>query len=358
MDMHKSHLLLLAFVLVALPCFADDTIEASATNNINVEKAPELVMQDETLKISKAKDISLGNTRVNIDVDFHFKNISNHDVTKKIAFVLPPVFCREDKLSSWAGLDANTDNTFPGANALNDFSNIVDGKTQKFTIRRQAVLGQRDITDLLTQLQIPLNPCNIHITSDGDPDPRYAANLKKYQLLTGANEPAWSENVYYEWMQTFPAGKVINIHHNYTTTTGGSVLAARTSKELSEEFTENKPVLTPLWDKPLKSLSASNPALVKTVNNEAHYCVLPIWVEYNLITGANWQGGIKNFQLIISDASGAPFAVNQFYKNEKVETKGTGDTLTFTMTNFIPTQNILVQYLSLPQSQAEVQGCG
>lgn len=343
--------------------WADDSIEAAATGNIVFEKTPELIMQDETLTIHKSANKNIWDERVSIDVDFHFKNISNHDMTRKIAFVLPPVQCRMEINSAWQGLDFK--NAGDQHQALSDFTTDVDGQPQKMTSRITATLNKKDITSLLNKLNIPLNPCNIQVTSQGQPDPRYSANLKKYHLLAQTNEAAWDENIYFEWMQTFPAGKIIHIQHHYTAPVGGSVLSPRNLSELNQEFTNNKPPYTPLWNRDPDSLQQTNSQLVSNqVNPETgkmnpRFCVAPKWVLYNLLTGANWNHGIGLFKLVIQDDADAPFAVNAFYQaNNDVHITKEANTMTFTLQHFIPTQNLLVQFLSLPQTADDLKACG
>jgi hypothetical protein len=362
--MRKIAIMILFIISFTPFAWADDTVEASPTGNIVFEKAPELIMQDETLTISKSASQHLGEESFSIDVDFHLKNISDHDVTRKIAFVLPPVQCRMDVNSTWGGLDSN-DTTGMRNNGLKDFTTTVNGKSQAVTTRTEAMLDQHNITSLLTKLNIPLNPCKVQTTINGEPDPKYSLNLKKYHLLTQSNDAAWSENIYFEWTQTFPAGNIINIHHHYTPIAGGSVLSPRTLKEINDEFTKNNPPLNPVWNRSPISLSDTNPTIVTikndfgSSNNQKRFCLMPSWIQYNLITGANWNHGIGIFKLIIQDDANAPFAVNEFYSNnDKVQINKSENKMTFTITDFVPTQNLFVQFLILPQSPEDLQLCG
>lgn len=362
--MDKTSLIILLLVVGNTLAWADDAVEAAPTGNIVFEKTPNLIMENETLVISKSAATSLGEEKFSIDVDFNFKNTSDHDITRKIAFVLPPVQCRMDFNSTWAGLDLKTPDQEINS-GLKDFATTVNGKEQAYTIRTVAMLGQQNITHLLATLHIPFNPCNVQSTPEGAPDPRYSDNLQRYHLLTESNDAAWSENIYFEWTQRFPAGKVINIRHHYTPVIGAAVPSARTDNELNDWFSENNPSYTPIWSRNLATLSTTNPAILYTKNddstndNQPRYCVMPEWVRYNLTTGAYWNGGIKSFKLIIKDAAGAPFAINTFYSNtQNVQQNINDNTMTFTAKNFIPTKNLLILYISLPQKKAELQGCG
>lgn len=343
--------------LITSTVLADDAIEASPTSNIQFEKTNDLIMQDETLIITRLASKSLSDTKVNIDVDFHFKNISQTDITRKIAFVLPPIFCREDKRSSWSGMGEKNETS--SALSFQDFTTTVDENTQTYTTREEVFLENKNITDLLKKLNIPLNPCKIPFDSDGKPKGKYFSILQQNHLLTEANEPAWSENIYFEWTQTFPANKTIYVKHHYTTSTGGSVLSPRTLDDIENIFTQHTPAYTPIWNQNIETLKDSNASIVKTTDNIPHYCVMPIWVDYNLLTGAEWKNGIGEFTLRIKDDNSLPLAVNQFYKNsDQVQTSKDSNSINFTIKSFIPSENIFIQYLSMPQTSEEMQSCG
>lgn len=362
--MRKDWLILLILILFCPTVFADDTVEAAVTGNIVFEKTPELVMQDETLTISQSAGNSLEDEKVSIEVDFHFKNISNHDITRKMAFVLPPVQCRMEVNSLWRGLDTDEKDE-PHNQGLKDFLTTVNGQSQSFTTRSEAILHQHIITDLLNQLHIPLNPCNIRSTAEGKPDPRYSEDLKKYHLLTQTNEAAWSQHIYFEWLQTFPAGKTIQVKHRYTPVIGESVLSPRSIEDLNALFPKVTPDKHPIWNQTPSTLSQSHPRIMENkkdqVMNESQtrFCVMPKWVQYHLKTGANWNGGIGTFKLIIRNAANTPFAVNQFYKNDSpIAIAKEAKMMSFTITHFIPTENLFVLFLSLPHSAEEFKACG
>jgi hypothetical protein len=335
-NMRIKRLFFIILVIYSTFTWADDAVEAAATGNIVFEKAPELIMQDETLTITKSAGKNFSDDNFSVDVDFHFKNISDHAVTRKIAFVLPPVQCRMDANFMWRGLDANDEYDLQNK-GLKDFTTTVDGKPQSYTIKTEAMLGQRNITTLLNKLQIPLNPCKIQPTSTGEPDPRYRANLT----------------------QTFPAGKTIHIHHHYTPSIGESVPSPRPITELNDQFPKATP---PLWNRDPATLAESHPSIVYTktdLGKQKRFCVMPKWVRYHLKTGAYWKGGIQHFKLIVKDAANAPFAVNQFYKKiDNAHLVINNDTMSFVIDHFVPAENLFVLFLSLPHSKEDLQACG
>lgn len=357
--MRRYHFL--PFVLLILfisPVWADDATEAAATSNITFEMTPELIMQDETLTINRLPSHLFGEEQFSIHVDFHFKNTSDHNVTRTIAFALPPVQCRDDINTMWGGLE-NTDQKNTG---LKDFTTTINGHPLVYTKRVEAMLGQQNITNLLTMLKIPLNPCQIHSTPDGDPDPRFSTDLMKYHLLTENNEPAWSENIYFEWQQVFPARQVVHIQHHYTPVSGESVPAPRSIKDLNDWFTGNSPPMYSVWNKNPDTLAKNYPDIIHKDNyaqdNQLRLCLIPEWIRYRLTTGAYWKKGIGLFKLVIIDGQNKPFAVNEFYKkDDQAQTFINGNTMTFSIKNFIPTQDLLVLFLSVPKMMKNSEVC-
>ncbi len=358
--MKKSLVLSIVLMTFTAPLWADDAVEAVGTSGIVFEKTKDILMQDETLTISKLSK-SFFEKDYKIDVDFHFKNVSNKDITRKIAFVLPPVQCYSERDSNWKGLD-NSNSRIKG---LKDFTVIVDGKPLKFEKRSEAVLNKRDITELLTNLKIPLNPCLIKLTKDGKVDPKYRDLLQKNSLLTEYGTPAWTENSYFEWIQTFAADKVVHIQHHYTPIIGSSVPSLYSIENLDRFFTESVPALSPHWYPDLHSLTKSHPEIIgkntepNAKDNSTRFCLMPDWVLYHLTTGAIWNGGIGEFKLVINDAAGSPIAINDFYKkSDDVKVSSTANSMTYTAHNFIPTQDLMVMFISLPQNKKDLQSCG
>lgn len=352
--MQKTLILIIVFFAVSA-AYADDAVEAVAPGDIVFEKTPNILMLDETLTITKLSNKFSANDFY-IDVNFHFKNISNKDITRKIAFALPPVICNDESHSMWEGMDS-PDNVYE--KGLKDYAVFVNGNKITYTQRALANIGQKNITSLLSRLHLPLNPCQIKLTKEGKLDPKYADVLTNNHLITADNMPIWSENIYFEWMQTFPAGKIIEISHRYTPVIGTTVPAPQTINNLNRYFIDRTPRLSPLWNRDPISLVQTNPDLVYKTTNEPRLCLVPSWVLYRLTTGAYWNSGIGKFKLIVIDKAGAPFAVNKFYgATDKVQTITTNDQMSFTINHFIPKQDLLILFLALPKTNEDLKMCG
>jgi len=354
----------LAFLILLSTTFitsswADDSVDAALAGGIVLSKSPEIAMQDETLTITKfpSKDINQG--KFGIDVDFHFKNTSKQDLVRKIAFVLPPVDCHIDTVTMWRGLE-NTDSEMNN-NGLKDFTVTVNDQTQHYTVRREAMMGNRNITDLLTTLKIPLNPCQIKIETDNYPDKKYRNALQQNHLLDSTNSPAWSEHIYFEWLQKFPSNKIVHIQHHYTPVNGQSVTVPYTISDLTQRYSSQSSAQHLMWLRDPSTLTTTNPMIVNhnSDDHQIRFCLSPMWLDYQLTTGANWQKGIGLFKLIIKDENGATFAVNKFYKDtDQVQKTIQDNTMIFIARNFIPQKNLFVMFLALPQTRQDLQICG
>lgn len=362
--MRTNLILLILLSTLFTSAFADDAVEAVAPGEITFEKAPDIIMQDETLTITKLSKNFTGKD-FKIDVDFHFQNNSTEDIERKIAFVLPPILCNEENHSMWQGL--NSDDVYQ--KGFKDFSVVVDGKKINFTQRVTTKLGNQNITSLLQQLHVPLNPCQIKFTKEGKLDPKYAATLASNHLLGANGSPAWSENIYFEWAQVFPARKVLEISHHYTPVNGAMVPSPQTVNEINRFFTDRTPPYTPVWNRDPSILAQSNPELVykppvdfsnsPSGVKESRFCIIPSWILYHLTTGAYWNGGIGKFHLVIIDLAGGPVAVNTFYGDKDVvETTISKNRMSFTINHFIPTKDLMVLYLSLPKTSEDLKTCG
>lgn len=346
-------------MFLATPVFADSVVDAVPTSGIEFEYAPGLVVQDETVTISKLGKNFL-DQHYSIDVDFHLKNNSDHDITRIVAFILPPVRSDFENYTTWSGVDDND------ATALKDFKVTVDGKKQDYTTRTVAVLHGEKISEQLSDLNLPLNPGKIKLMPDGKFDPKYYSVLKKNKLLTKYNLPAWQANIYFEWRQVFPAGKVVNIHQHYTPVVGYGAPESMTSNDLARLFaiSEKNALPKSLWNRSPETLATTNPTVVNKndiakLSDEKQFYLVPAWILFNLKNSENWKGQIGTFTLIIDDAANAPFAVNDFYSaNQAVQTNINGNAMSFTIKDFSPTKNLQIVFLSLPQTDVDLQQFG
>src|SRR4029079_5981496 len=108
----------IVLIVLLLPIsWADDAVEALAPTTMMFEKSKDIQMVDETLTITHNSK-SFNDQDFSVDVDFHFKNTSAQDITRKMAFALPPVRCNMEVNAMWEGLDGKD----PYEKGLKDFT--------------------------------------------------------------------------------------------------------------------------------------------------------------------------------------------------------------------------------------------
>lgn len=118
-------------------------------------------------------------------------------------------------------------------------------------------------------------------------------------------EPAWQLVTHITRKQIFPAGKSINVEHEYMPVAGGSVggsLVAEYRKNPDTRFADyakqyciDKAFLggfDKAYAKKLKAYNAKGDDYAGVPHAEH-------WVSYVLKSGANWKGPIKDFRLVI-----------------------------------------------------------
>lgn len=114
---------------------------------------------------------------------------------------------------------------------------------------------------------------------------------KEFQLEKKLLSPR-NYSLKYYWQQTFPPKKKIIIEHTYVPTAGGtSTHAWATSDEIKEYC------IDPGLERTIKSKLQE-----VWKNRDDKKCPNWLswsWVDYTLLTGANWKGAIGSFELIV-----------------------------------------------------------
>jgi len=192
----------------------------------------------------EAEDLSIGIDHIR--VAYVFRNTTTRDVTGEVIFPLPPISLAAMTESSWnLPEDLERDN-------LLAFTATVDGAPVPVAIDRIAVIEPpwdenrplnqqydtpgRDVTAELARFGIPLSVNSDRVSallmalnSDQQSAAAAAGLAQYYYPADGGNgvpryvAPLWSVILRYHWTQTFPAGAMVQIAHEYENRPSGGL---------------------------------------------------------------------------------------------------------------------------------------
>lgn len=246
------------------PLLANDSSYGVDNGTISFKYQPEISMDKESLFISEEK----------IVVDYTFSNVGKKDLDIPMAFPMPPmVFETEEDHSE-----------------ISDFKLWVNGAPQK-TKRKLVVLldGKTDISDKLARFGWSVDDLERYLYNYFDPEKKNNGVPKGKKPLPASwfkrGEPKFSISEYFVWLQRFPAGKAISIRHSYAPSV--SSIASVSGGEIIKSYGKDYCI-----DEGARAkLKASYPTWIK-----GGRCAN---LKYILMTANNWQGAIKEFDLVI-----------------------------------------------------------
>jgi hypothetical protein len=335
--MRRPLLLAVAACLAVHPLHADDGAASIAAGGlVLMKREPRTTMAKEILQISPRR----------VTVDYDFRNDSDVPITTVVAFPVPAYTFGEDS------------ETF-GDPAFSDFQLTIDGSHATFSIETRAFADKRDITALLARSHIDAATFGNWDSKQHDydviPDFR-RASPQAQQLLTTAGafkdgEPNWSVAKKYYWTQTFPPHTTIHIRHQYTPAIGGMNSVGYGLTEPADPY-EAKQMdslcLEPASRARLTALSQRN-------DRQVPYN----YVDFILTTANTWKTPIEDFTLIVerpeADKSRRSLepkidpmdeSLVSFCWNGPV-TKTDANHFTAHQTNFIPTKELRIGYISV-----------
>jgi hypothetical protein len=185
-------------------------------------------------------NVSIENERLTIEgfprdtkilVEYEFLNHSNLDITTVVAFPIPDYIVP-------ATANSHLD---PG---FEDFRVWIDGTEVKYDTNCKALLNGHDYTNVLNSLGIDIcTHAYFFVDKKGNytsPSPDYQipklpeeaqATLKALGLIT--DSPEWLVRKRYYWTQTFPAGKMVKIRHEYRSRSGVTKIFGPDDENLS-----------------------------------------------------------------------------------------------------------------------------
>lgn len=278
--------LALALAPLAAPALANDSeAEIGMGGIVVLKQSRHIVMESEDLLLSEAL----------VRVSYRFRNPTARDIETTVAFPLPRqprgMMARhydEDRAQDWSGFG---------------FATRIDGAPVRMRMIERAMIGDRDVTDRVNALGLPLFwPAELSRIEALD-DERRAALLAE-GLLTN-RDPAWPDTLVPAWDlatffvrdQVFPANSTVTVEHEYVPMTGGSVGGAlypsvrKESPEILADYRRRYCVDQSFLAGVDRRLAAIKPGTSSHMSET--------WLGYVLSSGANWNGPIRDFRLVV-----------------------------------------------------------
>ncbi|WP_370678067.1 DUF4424 domain-containing protein [Pleomorphomonas sp. PLEO] len=336
--MKKPSTVAIAALLAGLPTLAhaNDTMAELAAGGLTFVSADDVTMQSEDLYISPKQ----------VRVDYVFHNGGDRDRTTVVAFPMPDIEGSGDFIVSVPNPDSD--------NFMN-FSVAVDGKAVTPNVDRHAFAVDVDVTQELTDHNIPLLPFG-NSTSQalaGLPKDLVADWIERGIIIPIDYDdgngwktdyvPVWKLKTTYWWRTTFPAGRDMRVAHRYTPSIGATAGLNFIGSD------ENAPFTGEDFDRE-KQRYCFDESFIQAVTNHLDAAktqdsyLQESWISYVLTTGANWGGTIGHFHLTVD--KGDPDALVSFCGDGVKKTGPT--TFELTADDFYPERNIDIALIGRP----------
>jgi hypothetical protein len=315
----------------------NDSSAELADGGLVLTKSAAIEMQSENLFISPTQ----------VRVDYKFANTSDKDVTVTVAFPMPDITTN--------GVDDMI--AIPTQNPTNimGFSTTVDGKPVVAQVEQKALKDGVDRTALLKSLGVPIQPHLDAADAALDKLPKSAQDqLLKLGMVTPNDYDAghgmehhlgaaWTLKTTYFWQQTFPAGKVLSVHHQYTPSLGGTAGTSWGTTYFSQEPTYAASKAKYCVD---DDFIASARKTIPPGQEMPNFYEQRL--EYILSSGANWKTPIGDFRMTVD--KGAANNLVSFCGTGVVKISPTQ--FQVHQTNFTPTGDVSILLLVPPPKGA------
>lgn len=291
-----------ALALILAPsALANDSEAEVGIGGIVLKPGSAIVMASEDLFISEEV----------VRVKYRFENPTGKDVRTTVAFPMPG----QPRAMLWQWYQSQEKQNWSDF----AFSTRVDGKPVSFKAVELAVIGTRDVTAAVKASGLPMDwfvdePFDKAV--DALSDKRRAALLKqgllvKDEAFNGVYVPAWDVATWFVREQVFPARSAITVEHEYKPVVGGAV-----GGSLFPSSRKENPGIVAEFRKTFCTDDALIAGLDRKLGlarkgNSMYYG--ETWVSYVLSPGANWNGPIRDFRLVVD--KGAPDNLVSFCMN-------------------------------------------
>jgi len=275
----------LAAILLAAPAAANDSVASMGAGGLVLQRTDGIEMRSEDLYVSAAE----------IRVRYRFYNRTERDIATLVAFPMPDL---------QGGIESDV--------AIEDplrmpFTTTVNGRRVATNVEQKAVFNGVDHSDMMRGLGVPLSP-------RGEATMQALATLPRPQIemliemglvedrswtergvRTVELAPLWTLKTTHYWTQVFPAGRELDVRHQYAPAVGGSAGSVFGDPMMAgSEHTSDQATRYCTDD--------AFQAGARRMRSRGLY-LSETWVDYILTTGANWAEPIGDFRLVVDKGS-------------------------------------------------------
>lgn len=274
-------MVLAAAMLAAGPASANDTVASMGAGGLVLERTDGITMLSEDLFLSMDE----------VRVTYRFLNHTDEGIETIVAFPMPDI--EPDWMGSVRGPVLDPMRTLP-------FITRIDGYSVPTQVEQKAMLNGVDVTRRLQRLGLPLNPYWDALEGPvGDLTEAQIAELVADGLLDSSVHDdgvrssigLWTLKTTHYWTQYFPPGEEVRIEHTYVPVTGGT-----TGTGVGEPGDH--------WPDYDGEYCVDAPVRAAVARQQAEgFHMRDSWLDYTLVTGANWSGPIGDFRLVVDKGS-------------------------------------------------------
>lgn len=272
---------LITALLLAPAASANDTVASMKAGGLVFERTAGITMLSEDLFLSAQE----------VRVAYRFLNHTDEGIQTIVAFPMPDI--EPDWMGSVRGPITDPMRTLP-------FITRVDGYSVDTQVEQKAMLNGVDVTRRLQRLGLPLNPYWDALAGPvADLSEAQIAELVADGLLDSSihgdgirtSTGLWTLKTTHYWTQYFAPGEEVRIQHIYVPVTGGTTTTnvgapGEQRSELEAEYCVDEPVRRAVARKQAEGFQMRDS-----------------WLDYTLVTGANWSGPIGEFRLVVDKGS-------------------------------------------------------
>jgi hypothetical protein len=275
----------LAAILLAAPAAANDSVASMGAGGLVLQRTDGIEMRSEDLYVSAAE----------IRVRYRFYNRTERDIATLVAFPMPDL---------QGGIESDV--------AIEDplrmpFTTTVNGRRVATNVEQKAVFNGVDHSDMMRGLGVPLSP-------RGEATMQALATLPRPQIemliemglvedrswtdrgvRTVELAPLWTLKTTHYWTQVFPAGRELDVRHQYAPAVGGSAGSVFGDPMMAGNEHNNEQATRYCTGDAFQ-------AGARRMRSRGLY-LSETWVDYILTTGANWAEPIGDFRLVVDKGS-------------------------------------------------------